>query len=175
MSLKSSPTRYGSVAIALHWLTAIAIVVLLATGLAAANTADAGAELTLLRGHAVMGAVVGVLTVLRIVWWLLIDRRPAPAAGLSQGQVRAARMVHLGLYVAIVIMVSSGVGTLMLSGGPGQLLGAVPLADFTLVPPFTVHAILSRLLAVLALGHVAAALWHQFVSRDRLLARMGVG
>ena len=33
MSLKSTPTRYGSVAIAIHWTSAIAIVATFALGL----------------------------------------------------------------------------------------------------------------------------------------------
>lgn len=177
MSLKSSPTRYGPVAIAIHWLTAIAIIAMLGTGLAAANSTNPQTEFSLLRGHAIMGSLVGLLTLFRIVWWLLFDRRPADAAGLSRGQALAAHVVHYGLYAVILVMVSSGIGTLVLTGANPQLFGAapLPLPDFTLAPPFTVHGLLARLLIVLLIGHVGAALWHQFVRRDRLLARMGMG
>ena len=34
---------------------------------------------------------------------------------------------------------------------------------------------MSKLLLVLFVGHVGAALWHQYVRRDHLLARMGIG
>ncbi|MGB3335688.1 MAG: cytochrome b [Devosia sp.] len=175
--IKSSPTRYGSVAIAIHWLTAIAIIAMLGTGLAAANSADPETEFTLLRGHAIMGSLVGVLTLFRIIWWLGFDRRPADAAGLSRGRALAAHVVHYGLYAVILVMVSSGIGTLVLTGANLQLFGAapLPLPDFTLAPPFTVHGLLARGLIVLLIGHIGAALWHQFVRRDRLLARMGVG
>ena len=177
MSLRSSPTRYGAVAIAIHWLTAVAIVGMLASGLAAANTGDEAVKLTLLRGHAVTGGLIGVLTLLRIVWWLFLDRRPADAAGLSRGQAMASHIVHYGLYAVILVMVSSGIATVILSGGGAQLVGAapLPLPDFTLAPPFTVHGLLARGLLVLLVGHIGAALWHQFVRRDRLLARMGLG
>ena len=177
MALKSSPTRYGTVAIAIHWLTAIAILLMLASGLAAVNTADAAMELSLLRAHAIMGALVGLLTLLRIVWWLFLDRRPDDASTLSRGQAVAAKVVHYGLYVVILVMVSSGMATVILSGAGAQLTGAavLPLPDFAAVPPFTVHGILARLLVVLLVGHIGAALWHQFVRRDRLMARMGAG
>ena len=177
MSLKSSPTRYGSVAIAIHWLTAVAILLMLVSGLAASNASDAAVELNLLRGHALMGVLVGVLTVLRIIWWVFLDRRPADPEGLSRGQAMAAHIVHYGLYAVIVVMVSSGIGTVLLGGAGAQLTGAspLPLPDFTAVPPFTVHGMLARLLLVLLAGHIGAALWHQFVRRDRLLARMGAG
>ena len=76
MSLKSSPTRYGGVAIAIHWISALAVLAMLVSGLGAAKTGDATVALTLLRGHAVMGVLVGILTLLRVVWFLAIDRRP---------------------------------------------------------------------------------------------------
>ena len=89
----------------------------------------------------------------------------------------AARLVHFGLYGVILVMVASGIATILLTGAGAQLGGAapLPLPDFTLAPPFTVHGILARVLIVLLAGHIGAALWHQFVRRDRLLARMGLG
>ncbi len=177
MSRKSTPIRYGSIPVAIHWLTAIAIIAMLATGLSAGNMADDAAKLALLRFHAVAGVTVGVLTLFRILWWLAFDRRPEDGAGLSRFQRLAARFVHYGLYAAILVMVSSGIATVALSGGGAQLVGAapLPLPDFTLAPPFTAHGLVSRLLIALVIGHVGAALWHQFIRRDRLLARMGIG
>lgn len=177
MPLTSSPTRYGSVAIAIHWLTALAIFGMLMSGLSAANTLDEATRLTLLRGHAIMGTLIGVLTALRIVWWVFFDRRPNEAGGMSRGQALAARSVHYGLYAVIMVMVASGLGTIILTGANLQLVGAapLPLPDFTLAPPRTVHGILARVLLILLAGHIGAALYHQFVRRDRLLARMGLG
>ena len=177
MPLRSSPTHYGSVAVAIHWITALAIFGMLGTGLAAANSADEAVKLSLLRGHVIMGVLIGVLTLLRVVWWLFLDRRPADAAGLSRGQALASHIVHYGLYAVILVMVSSGIATVILSGGGAHLAGAapLPLPDFTMAPPFTLHGILARVLIVLLVGHVGAALWHQFVRGDRLLARMGLG
>lgn len=177
MSLKSSPTRYGGIAVTIHWLTAIAILFMLGTGLAASNAGDPAMEFGLLRSHAIMGALVLVLTLFRILWWLAFDRRPKEQAGMSRGQVLAANVVHYGLYVVVLVLVASGVGAVLYSGANQQLFGGapLPLPDFTAVPPFTVHGVLARLLIALLIGHIGAALWHQFVRRDRLLARMGVG
>src|SRR5690606_32162148 len=109
-------------------------------------------------------------------WWLLADTPPREAAP-SRAQAIAARVVHFGLYAAILVMVASGIATMLMTGAGAQLAGEapLPLPDFTLAPPFTVHGVLSRLLILLVIGHVGAALWHQFVRRDRLLARMGLG
>lgn len=41
--------------------------------------------------------------------------------------------------------------------------------------PRVAHGIMSRILLLLFVAHVGAALFHQFVRRDHLLARMGLG
>lgn len=177
MPLTSSPTRYGPVAIAIHWLTALALAGMLWSGLSAAGSTDEATRLTLLRGHAVMGILVGLLTLFRIVWWLAVDTRPGDPAGSSRVHVWGARIVHVGLYAAVLVMVASGLGTVLLSGAHMQLVGSspLPLPGFAAVPPMTVHGLLSRVLIGLVVLHVLAALWHQLIRRDRLLARMGLG
>lgn len=177
MSLKSSPSRYGSVAVAIHWLTALAILGMLFSGLSAANTADEATKLILLRGHAVMGTLIGALTLFRILWWLAFDTRPADQPGQSPLQQVAAHAVHYGLYLVVLVMVSSGLATIILTGANLQLFGnaPLPLPDFSLAVPLTVHGIVARVLIALLVGHIGAALYHQFIRRDRLLARMGLG
>lgn len=176
MSPKSSSSRYGTVAIVIHWVSAIAILGMLASGLAAENAADDATRLIILRGHATMGVLIGLLTLFRIIWWLAVDTRPADAAP-SRLQALAARAVHYGLYGVILVMVASGMATLALSGASAQMMGGapLPLPDFTEVPPLAVHSVLAFVLMLLLVGHVGAALWHQFIRRDRLLARMGLG
>lgn len=177
MPLRSSAQKYGRVAIAIHWLTALAIVLMLASGLNAGNMPDGAQKLGLLRFHAITGMLVGVLTLLRILWWLVFDKHPENPPGTPAPQLWAARLVHLGLYVVILVMVSSGFATVILTGANLQLFGnaPLPLPDFSLAPPFTVHGIVARLLIALLVAHIGAAFWHQFVRRDRLLARMGLG
>jgi cytochrome b561 len=89
--------------------------------------------------------------------------------------MRAAQAVHLGLYVLLVLMASSGITTLILSGAVPTILGGGPVPDFSELVPRIAHGIMSKLLLALFVGHVGAALYHQLVRRDHLLARMGVG
>ncbi len=173
MWLKSSTDRYGAIAVAIHWLTALAIILMLASGQAMDWNDDlVGAILPL---HVVLGLLVGVLTLFRIVWFWVFDRHPAPAAGLSRLHHRTAQLVHLGLYAAILVMAASGLAMLALTGAAPQIFSGSPLPDFGDVPPFAAHSLVSRILLVLVLGHIGAALWHHFIRKDGLIARMGFG
>jgi cytochrome b561 len=173
MVLKSSTTRYGAIAASIHWLSALAIILMLVSGLVMGEEKDLVP--LMLPWHATLGVVVGVLTLFRIVWWLAFDRLPRPVEGMSQMQEWAARLVHLGLYVAMLVMVASGIATLALSGGPEAVFSGGPLPDFDDVPPFGAHELVSRLLIGLVIAHVGAALFHQFVRRDGLIGRMRLG
>ncbi len=175
MSAKSTSTRYGSVAITIHWLTALMIVGLFATGLLAAAQVDPAAKLALLRAHIPLGAGVLLLTLLRIVWWLAIDSHPALPADQPGWQRFTAKAVHVALYAVVLVTASSGIATIILSGALPAIIGSATLPNLETVLPRTVHGLTSRLMLGLLTLHIGAALYHQFVRRDRLLARMGVG
>lgn len=177
MRLKSTPERYGPVAIAIHWTTAIAIIGLLASGFQAAGMTNLPEKEGLLRIHVVMGLCVLALTLLRLAWWWFVDRKPAEPGRAPRWQALAARGVHGLFYVVVIGMAASGIGMMALSGAGDILFGAsqAALPDFMLYPPRVPHGLGGRLLVLLVLLHVAAALYHQFVLRDRLLSRMGIG
>ena len=175
MSLKSTSTQYGSMAIALHWTSAVAVVLTWIAGFVVAETLPAGQGAPILVAHITLGVVVFALTLLRIVWWLAADRHPGAPAGQPRWQVLAAQGTHLGLYVLLVLMASSGITTLILSGAVPTILSGGPVPDFSGLIPRIAHGIMSKILLALFALHVGAALWHQLVKRDHLLARMGVG
>lgn len=174
MGLKSAPDRYGAVAIALHWGSAILIAGLLFAGFRAAGTTDPAAKAALLRLHVPLGIGVLLLTLIRLGWRLFADRRPAeaPAPRIQQA---AARVVHGLLYVAVIGLGVSGIALMAMSGAGDALFGGGVLPDFMKYPPRLGHGALARLLILLLALHVGAALYHQFVLRDGLLSRMGIG
>ena len=173
MSIKSTSTQYGSVAIAIHWTSAIAVVLTFVAGLVLANAEPV--PVALLVAHIVLGLSVFALTLLRVVWWLAADDRPPLPADQPRLQQIAAKTVHALLYVILILMATSGIATIVSSGVIAALTSGAPLPDFSMLIPRVAHGIMSKLLLVLLAGHIGAALYHQFVRRDRLLARMGVG
>jgi cytochrome b561 len=171
MPVKSTENRYGSVAVAIHWASALAVILTFAAGFTVANvTAQPG----ILIAHVVLGSIVLVLTLLRIVWWVVADRRPKAAPG-PRWQVMAAKLVHGLLYAILLLMAASGIATLILSGAIPTIFAGGPVPDFSALLPRVTHGLMSKLLLALFLVHVGAALYHQLVRRDRLLTRMGIG
>lgn len=173
MSSQSDTDRYGAVAVAVHWLTAVLIVVLLASGFRADDTTDAAAKIALLRVHAPLGLLILALTLFRIVWWLGFDSKPAPLDRTQRWQNRLAGAVHFLLYAVIVLMAASGLGMMILSGAHDVLwLGTGALPDFFTYAPRIPHGIGANLMLALLAVHILAALYHHFILRDATLRRM---
>src|SRR5690606_26394217 len=107
--MKSRPDRYGGVAVTIHWLSAIAIFVLLGSGFGAAMAVDPVARIGLLRLHVPLAIIVLILTIGRLAWWVLADRKPAPIANTPGWQEASASAVHLLLYVVLFVMLGSGI------------------------------------------------------------------
>lgn len=176
MASHGAPRRYDSLAIAFHWASATAILVALPLGFLAANAADDRHAAALLRIHVPLGVLILILTVARMLWRLRHAPPPAPA-GQPRWQAAAARVSHILLYAVPIVLGASGIGLMILSGAAPQIFSDVQatLPDFRRFPPMAVHAVGAFALVGLIGLHAAAAAYHQFVRRDRLLARMGIG
>lgn len=174
MPRRSSTDAYGSVAIGIHWLSAVLILGLLASGLLAEEATDPGTKETLLRLHAPMGISILILTLLRIVWWWRFDTRPGPLGGNPAWQEKLAKAVHVLLYVVMIGMAASGIGMFVLSGAGDILFGgaAGPLPDFDNFAPRVPHGIGAKLIIALLALHIGAALYHHFLRRDPTLRRI---
>lgn len=177
MAWKSNANRYGSVAITIHWVSAAAIVAMFALGFLAANTQDPLVKATLLRAHVPLGILVLALTVGRLGWWWFFDRRPQHVLGSPRWQALSERFVRVLLYLLIIVMGTSGISLTVLSGAVPVLFfnSGHPLPDFWTYIPMVAHFAAAFILLGLVGLHIAAALYHQFYKRDRLLARIGIG
>lgn len=174
MSLKSTKTRYGTVAISIHWLSAVLILVLLGSGFRAGQTIDPMAKADILRMHVTLGIAILLLTIFRIIWWRWYDVKLEPVGHEPRWQELAAKAVHVLFYIIILGMVASGIGMLLLSGAGAILFGGTdgPLPDFNLYPPRIPHGLGARLIVGLLVLHAGAALYHHFVKHDATLRRM---
>lgn len=181
--------RYTSVAIALHWAIALLIVGLLTVGwvMDALPGGPGSPKTAIIQLHKSLGITVLLLTIARIIWRVM--NPPPPGPSMPALQKLLAGSVHVLLYAVMLLMPLSG--WIMASAeidkhetlffgttpfyAPG--VGALPAGARESLAEVSeaVHHNLAWLLAALLALHVAAALKHQFVDRDSLLARMAPG
>jgi cytochrome b561 len=167
--------RYGPVAIALHWSTALLIVLAFVLGLTVDSFPKSwiGGVINL---HALIGLAVLALALFRLYWRM---SHPAPPLPLSFSPLirLASHVGHRALYVLMVVIPLIGIPTLLYRGR-GLDFGLFQIASpFARTPeifrPLTqFHEIASYGLIALAIGHALAAIYHQYVLRDGTLSRM---
>lgn len=173
MPARSSATHYGTVAVTLHWLSALLILALVASGFRASGMADSAAKTNILQLHVPFGVAILLFTLARVAWWFFADKKPA-SVPMPNWQDRFARAVHLLFYVVIFGMTASGIGMMVLSNAGPIIFGgeASALPDFWEYLPRTPHGIGARLILTLFVVHAGAALYHQIFKKDGLLGRM---
>ncbi len=172
----SDTLRYSAVARSLHWLLALLIIANIVIGLGHDALRDVLPNAMPL--HKSLGFTVLALSVLRLVWRL--THRPPPLPATMTGPSRlATHLVHWAMYALMLLLPLTG---WIMSSANSRPLNWFGLLD---VPKFAVakgdlivglsgegHEVLGILFGVLTLGHIAAALYHQLVLRDGLMARI---
>lgn len=122
--------------------------------------------------HAIGGMIVAFLLALRIAVRLTSDHSTSEDRGW---QARVATAMHLGLYGLIGAVVLSGIAVAVEADLWAAIVNDRPLKGFTETVLYPAHEALTKVLMVAVVGHFAAALWHQFVLKDRILSRMWFG
>lgn len=181
---EASVTRYHPVAVLLHWLLGLALVGIFALGLYMSDLPFSPERLKLYSWHKWAGIVVFTLSFLRL-FWRLTHRPPALPVAIEAAMPAWQRMAHHathhGLYLLFFAVPLLGWAFSSAAGFPVVLFGLLPLPDFVPVNESLadvlkeLHELSAFAMAGLVLLHVAGALKHQLIDRDRLIARMGFG
>ena len=168
--------RYSGAAIALHWLTAMLIVVNLALGLSMVPLPISPRKLQWYLWHKSIGTTIFLLTCARLAWrWY---RPGPPPVAMAPWQRRSAAAAHALLYVLMLLVPLSGWVYSSATGVQVVYLGLFPLPDLVARDKslasalLATHLTLNFALFVLICVHVAAALKHHFADRDSVLTRM---
>jgi len=174
--MTSPDAKYGPVAIALHWLTALLIVANLMLGLSMVPLPFSPRKLQWYLWHKWIGITVFLLTSVRLLWRLW--RPPPPPVPMPAWQHRAAALSHATLYALLLAVPVSGWIYSSATGVQVVYLGLFPLPDLVAkdralaaVLRWT-HVGLNLSLFTLVAVHAGAALRHHFVQRDAVLWRM---
>ncbi|MCT4657351.1 MAG: cytochrome b/b6 domain-containing protein [Cohaesibacter sp.] len=171
----SSPSRYSKVTIALHWLGALLILGLIVVG-QMMDGMQGPEKLELLDMHRKIGLVTGLIFLVRLVFFFL-HARPEADPNWPPMQAKLAKAIHLLLYLLPLVMVASGMASLMIFGlgqyvDNGDIAGYLAAAGS--VPPLNVHGIVAKLLVASVVLHVIGAIYHQFVKKDGIMTRMSL-
>ena len=177
MTIATTRPRYTVPAIALHWLLALLITGSFAFGLYMVDLPFSPARLKQYNWHKWAGITILALSALRLLWRL--SHRPPPLdSSTPPWQAKASHVTHILLYVLFFAAPLAGWAYSSAAGFPVVYLGLFQLPDLVARSPELAitlkltHRVLTYSLAALVLLHVAAALKHQWIDRDRLLARM---
>ena len=177
--------RYTAPAIALHWLLAVAILASMAVGAYMSELPGiTPSKLRLYNWHKWAGITILALSLLRLAWRLSHKPPPLPQRiefAMPRWQLAAYHATHGLMYLLFFAVPLMGWAYSSMAGFPVVWFGVLPLPDFVpvdkelakLLKP--VHGWMAYTLLALVVLHVAAALKHQFVDRDGLLARMRPG
>jgi cytochrome b561 len=169
--------RYGSVAQALHWVTAVLVLIAFIYGpggseqRAYSPARDFDRQL-----HETLGLCVFALVVMR-VFWRTVDTRPGYPQS-PRWMVVAAKAMHGALYALLFALPITAIAGAWLEGHPLTLLAGVEisprlgLSHDMGVEIAALHTWLGDAILWLAGFHALAALYHHIMLKDDVLASM---
>ena len=178
MQWKNNTTRFGFIAIFLHWSVAITVFSLFALGwwMTELDYYDSWYK-TGPWWHKSIGIMLFLAVIFRLCWRVFTPS-PQPLSSHRPWEIKIAHLVHLLLYVLILLTMLSGYLISTADNRGIEVFGwfTVP-ATVTSIPDQEdvagqVHLILASVLTGMALLHAGAALKHHFIDRDRSLKRM---
>ena len=176
--LKNTTTVWGRVSRLLHWSLGLAILGMLAYGWWMNHLAPRPDRFFHRSIHADIGYTILFLMVLRLLW-RIVNPVPALPAGTPGWQRAAASINHWALYIMTMVVALLGWAH---SGAHkpdySDWFGLFRVPQFTSENRANArdyedwHIYMAYTLLALIVVHVAAAIWHHFIKRDRVAARM---
>ena len=179
--LRNTETGYGLVAIVFHWTIAALFAGQVVLGIFMTGLADdEPVKFGLFQWHKSFGLLILLLAPVLLAR-RLINLAPDLPSGMRAFEQRAARLAHVFLYAAIVLVPVTGWA--FVSSSP---LGIPTFAFYLIVVPHLpvpvseaaeavlqrIHTSLALISAAVAIVHTGAALRHHFVLKDAVLRRM---
>ena len=169
-------TNYDNVAVALHWATAILVVIQFLLGVTWGYFGEptiGGMQML----HISLGVLLTVVILARIAWRVIPRHQ---RAAIVSGWVKlASKGVHYLLYLLLIVQAGLGFSWRWAQGHPVSFFGLFGIpSPYGTVPRPTRHLIaeahqyIAWGIVIIAFGHALAALYHHYKLHDRVLGRM---
>lgn len=172
--------RYSLVAIILHWVSALLLIYMifwgegLVRGQPWMNPPIAPTNPGL---HASLGILILIIAVARLGWRLI--NPPPPDVPMPVWQATGAHIIHWAFYALMIFIPLSGMAEWdkSINGKHPEFanfnfFGLLPIPHYSLSWFGGLHGLMTNLAMFLLFLHVAAALKHQFIDKDKLINRM---
>lgn len=178
MRTPNTPVKtYGRVAVAIHWIVAACLLCSIVMGLFIGNVEESETTEQVLAVHKSFGITIFALMLARLAWRLTHPAPPLPATMPAYQRVAAA-LTHGLLYFTLLAMPIGGYIAVAARGRETRFFGLfdlpqwAPLSRVLSQNATTAHVYGQYLVYALLAAHIGAALYHRFVLKDDVLARM---
>lgn len=168
---------YGKVTQALHWATALLVLIAFIFGPGGSEQRVYSAARDFDRQlHETLGLCVFALVVIRVLW-RLVDQRPEPAPA-PRWMHMASTLVHGLLYVLLFAVPLTAIMGAWLEGHALTLLGGLEIAPLVSKSHdlgariAEIHTWLGDTILWLAGFHALAGLYHHWILKDEVLTSM---
>lgn len=169
-------TTYDRVAIALHWATALPVIVLFGMAITW-DYFPREIRQSLESIHVSLGVLLTAVVIVRLIWrWMPGHQVSSAVVGWVK---TASKAVHYLLYLLLVAQIALGFGWRWAQGHPVGFFGLFgipgPYGQLDKGTRHLFHDLHEKIgwgIVIIAAGHAAAALYHHFALKDRVLGRM---
>ena len=174
MHFTNTVSEYGFISKALHWLSALILIIQIPLGFYLVDLDFDDKRLTIESVHVTMGLSIFYLTILRLIYKLF---NPTPTLGnnIFAGQRIIAKLNHILLYISILVITISGALKKLFNGEMLDLfLFNLEIKDnFDLAELFyEIHIMGNYILIALISLHVLAVIIHKVLFKENLLKRI---
>src|SRR3954464_8088387 len=177
MTYGTRTDHYPATSKLLHWLVAICVLTTAPVAIAMVRVSEGPAQDALYNFHKSLGVLILILMILRLINRLVVGA-PIADPGIEPWQKTVSSIVHTSLYVLLLAMPVVGYVANSAYGAPTPFFGLFNLPmiveknDTLATQLFAAHRWVGRLVILIVLMHIGAALYHYFIRRDDVLKRM---
>ncbi len=178
MPIKNTKESYGAITKLFHWVIGLTLLFNLGLGKYMHQLPNTPDKFQLYALHKSLGITILILVVLRVIWTLANPKPRMLTENMKGWEVKLAKGVHYALYALMIFVPITGWLMNSASGFPTPLFNIMTVPnliapDKSLQEVFgQIHEILAMAFIAIFLLHLAGALKHHFLVKDRTLVRM---
>ena len=174
MRLVNTITEYGSISKIFHWLSAAVLIFQIPLGFYLVDMDFSEKRLTVESLHVTLGLGIFYLTLIRLIY-KTFNPTPALQNSIFIGQKIIAKLNHIFLYIAVLIITISGALKKLYNGEElNMFFFNLEIKDnFDLAEIFyEIHIMSNYTLIILITLHIFAVIVHKVLFKENLLKRI---